>query len=1365
MYKKDYTVGLDIGSTSVGFAAIDDDYQPIRLKGKRAIGVRLFEEGKTAAERRNFRTTRRRLNRRKWRLSLLEEIFDPYMAKVDPTFFARLKQSNLSPKDENKKFTGPLLFPKTTDSKFYDEYPTIYHLRYHLMNDSRKFDLREIFLAIHHIVKYRGNFLNSAPIASFSTDKINLTDDFETINAAYLQINSSNPLQLDTDQVDQVSRILLDNKLSNLDKQKQTAKVLAQKSGDKKQDKINNTTIKQICKALLGYKFDLAVVLNIDSDDHNKWKLQLSDEDIDSRLAELTGELNEAQLDILNVLSRLYSQITLNDIVPSGMTLSEAMIEKYKAHKKHLRMLKDFARSLSKKDYGQVMEAYAEYIGNLPESASSKAKKKLSQDDFYKKIKRHLDDSELGQKIAELIAKSEFMPKQRTNQNGVIPYQLHLKELNRIIENQSKYYPWLAELNPNEKRRAKAKYKLSELVAFRIPYYVGPLITQEEQQKTSNANFAWMIRKSEGRITPWNFDKKVDRIATANRFIKRMTTKDTYLIGEDVMPAHSLLYERFKVLNELNMIRVNNHRLSVGQKQDVFEKLFQKHKTVKTRELINQLMASGLPTQPIITGLSDPTKFNASLGSYNDFVKIFGDEINQPGRQKDFEKIIEWITIFDDKDILRTKLSELSWLDEKQINALINKNYSGWGRLSRKLLAELTNQKGQSVIDRMWNTQKSFIEIINEPVFAEQIKDANQDQLDEDDYETVLNDAYTSPQNKKAIRQVIKVVDDIVQAAGRAPKFISLEFAREDQESRRTQSRLSRIKKIYETTAKELVANDQIREELGNVKGLNDRLFLYFTQLGRDAYTGERINIDDISTKYDIDHIFPRAFIKDDSLDNKVLVKRAVNNGKSNNVPLKLYGAKMKPIWKMWKDHQLISKRKYKHLLTNPDAIDKYKANGFINRQLVETRQIIKLAANILANRYSNEDTRIIEVKASLNHQLRQALNLYKNRQVNDYHHAVDGYLSAFVGQYLYHRYPSLQSYFVYGQYQRFFDKQVQENMKFNRFNFLYDLTDRDNDQIVVKSTGEIVGEKSKLIEQIKRIYRYKFMLVSQEVFTKTGPLFDQTIYPAGSNKSRLIPIKNDRPTDIYGGYSSSTDAYMSLIRVPDKKEDKYKVVGVPSRSLASLNRAEKRGHDAYLDQLRQVIAKSQKKEFQIIIPKLRYRQLIMDGGLKYTLGSSAYQYNARQLLLSEKSMEVLATDFSKITTDLDKQNQKLIAVYDDILDKVNRYLPLYDKNQFRKALNGARDKFVQLPILPKFNGNKKDEAGKVEILNEILLGLHDDASKGNLKPLGIKTPFGMLQTQSGITMSSNAVIVNQSPTGLFEHRIYLKALLNKLNK
>lgn len=45
MIKKDYNIGLDIGATSVGFAGIDEQYNPIKLKGKTVVGVNLFEEG------------------------------------------------------------------------------------------------------------------------------------------------------------------------------------------------------------------------------------------------------------------------------------------------------------------------------------------------------------------------------------------------------------------------------------------------------------------------------------------------------------------------------------------------------------------------------------------------------------------------------------------------------------------------------------------------------------------------------------------------------------------------------------------------------------------------------------------------------------------------------------------------------------------------------------------------------------------------------------------------------------------------------------------------------------------------------------------------------------------------------------------------------------------------------------------------------------------------------------------------------------------------------------------------------------------------------------------------------------------------
>ena len=44
MIKKDYNIGLDIGATSVGFAGIDEQYNPIKLKGKTVVGWRVPPE-------------------------------------------------------------------------------------------------------------------------------------------------------------------------------------------------------------------------------------------------------------------------------------------------------------------------------------------------------------------------------------------------------------------------------------------------------------------------------------------------------------------------------------------------------------------------------------------------------------------------------------------------------------------------------------------------------------------------------------------------------------------------------------------------------------------------------------------------------------------------------------------------------------------------------------------------------------------------------------------------------------------------------------------------------------------------------------------------------------------------------------------------------------------------------------------------------------------------------------------------------------------------------------------------------------------------------------------------------------------------
>ena len=45
------------------------------------------------------------------------------------------------------------------DVKYYTDYPTIYHLRKHLLETKEKADPRFIYLALHHMMKYRGHFL------------------------------------------------------------------------------------------------------------------------------------------------------------------------------------------------------------------------------------------------------------------------------------------------------------------------------------------------------------------------------------------------------------------------------------------------------------------------------------------------------------------------------------------------------------------------------------------------------------------------------------------------------------------------------------------------------------------------------------------------------------------------------------------------------------------------------------------------------------------------------------------------------------------------------------------------------------------------------------------------------------------------------------------------------------------------------------------------------------------------------------------------------------------------------------------------------------------------------------------------------
>ena len=68
---KDYYIGLDLGTSSIGWAVTDSNYNILRKKGKDLWGIREFDEATTAEARRSNRTSRRRRLREVARIEIL----------------------------------------------------------------------------------------------------------------------------------------------------------------------------------------------------------------------------------------------------------------------------------------------------------------------------------------------------------------------------------------------------------------------------------------------------------------------------------------------------------------------------------------------------------------------------------------------------------------------------------------------------------------------------------------------------------------------------------------------------------------------------------------------------------------------------------------------------------------------------------------------------------------------------------------------------------------------------------------------------------------------------------------------------------------------------------------------------------------------------------------------------------------------------------------------------------------------------------------------------------------------------------------------------------------------------------------------
>lgn len=185
----DYTLSLDIGTNSIGWAIIDDQFQLLNRKmsargntdqkrvKRNFWGSLLYNsdgDGKITltAQARAKRGMRRRLRRRKYRLQKLQEIFQPAIEAQDTNFFARLNESFLIPEDKvYSKY--PIFGNRQEELAYHKEFPTVYHLRKELVDNPEQKNIRLVYLALAHILKSRGNFNY--------TDELNISHDMNIV--------------------------------------------------------------------------------------------------------------------------------------------------------------------------------------------------------------------------------------------------------------------------------------------------------------------------------------------------------------------------------------------------------------------------------------------------------------------------------------------------------------------------------------------------------------------------------------------------------------------------------------------------------------------------------------------------------------------------------------------------------------------------------------------------------------------------------------------------------------------------------------------------------------------------------------------------------------------------------------------------------------------------------------------------------------------------------------------------------------------------------------------------------------------------------------------------------------------------------
>lgn len=1388
-------LGLDIGTNSVGYALLDQNNQLVKKNGFTFWGVRMFDEANTAADRRGFRNSRRRIRRRKERIDLLQGIFKKEIESVDPTFFQRLNDSFL--KQEDKKYNNyyNLFNGEYTDKEFFKTFPTIYHLRKSIMESEEKVDIRCLYLACHNIIKYRGNFLQ--PGEEFNkSDNEHLKYCFEKFNDILRDCSKLFEEQIDSDYFQLIDKEFNDEffeefgkVLNDVNGKNEKTKKLIELFGVEKKTLVSDYLIKLI----IGSKVNLEKLPCVRDYDYEKSELSVvGQEDLENALDELVHKCPELYdliyyaLDIKDIIDKFY----LLKLLKGYDSLSDAMVAQYEIHKKDLGTLKELVRKYLPEKYNECFKEvnndklnnYPRYIGMNNVDGDLRRFGHCSREDFYVYVKGLLtkikdlaeNDSETLENINNFLIKienDEFLPRQNSDKNGSIPMQLHLSELKQMLKKQSKYYSFLEEKSDGVTNLDK----IISIFKFKIPYYVGPLVGDKSP-------FGWAIRKNEDRIYPWNLEEVIDVDETARKFINRMQRKCTYLKGEDdyCLPKKSILFSKYNCLSFINKLTVDGALIDLKTKKEIFNEVFLKiaKPTKKDLKLFFYKMGKRL---------DDKYEVNCDMSSYIKFVEIFGKEYVDNNIDT-IERVISDINIFEDKKILETRLRNLYKFGENEIKQIKGLTYSGYSNLCRNLLSGIRSKNqnnginGQTIIEIMEETNLNLQEILFSDLYRlqESIDEYNEKVLSSK--EETLNDFIDqnialNPGMRRAMIQSIHIIEEIENAIGQKIDYYYIECERQNKtikgEKGKKKSRFDSVRELYENSkdiARKMnidlgelqrqldeVEKNKYDDKIKNDIMRADRIYLYFTQLGRCMYSLEKIDFDQLiqsdNLTYDIDHIYPQSLIKDDSLSNRVLVKKSLNNKKKDKFTFEvpnLINSEAFEFYSLLQSKGLISNEKFKRLTKR--EITGEELDGFVNRQLVSTSQAVKGVVTVLKYYNKVDPTHIVFSKAENISDFRKEYGLVKSRTANNYHHAHDAYLNVVVGR-------AINSYFTINHLYDHNDlyrmrsenktinvsKVLERDIKING-NYIWDV----NFELGVSRKYDTPKEKRGQI--FKDLYDRFDITETTMPFNSKNMLSKVTIKSAGSGK---VPVKNDARGNIdkYGGMDSYKYAQYTLVKQKSKAGYDFVLYPIPTPFVSDI--------EGYLQN-------SGVKDFEIVIDNIKTNEVICrENTRSYITGVTNGSFllkNAIDRNFSYKALQSIKMidsyyDNLKSGRQIEKNNDSFIihknrfGTEDKVLTKEDLdslYQEIYDL--FSKKCFGYSNIKNILNLME--NGKSLDMENKIEVINQLLRLLKtDERNDANLTIIGGSSHSGVMAISK--TLKPGDKIIRYSYTGYYKHILF----------